>query len=164
MAESAGELGGEGPFATTPSIEFFILADRAEAVNGKLYMMGGGWDRYFVQSFAQPVPISFALGILVPWNATNRQHGLQITIEDADGHPLRDFRLEASFVAGRPAHIVTGETQRVILTVPTVAIKFEGPGAYQAVARVSNEAERRVSFFLVPAASPPPPQFPASPR
>jgi len=26
-------------------LDFLILADRAEAVNGKLYLLGGAWDR-----------------------------------------------------------------------------------------------------------------------
>src|SRR5262249_54509042 len=50
-----------------PIVEFFILADYAEAVNGKLYMMGGGWDQSFVKDFSQPVSFSFAIGIQVPW-------------------------------------------------------------------------------------------------
>lgn len=154
MTEPAGQQAMEVPFPAEPSIDFFILADRAEAVNGKLYMMGGGWDRYFVQSFGQPIPISFALGILVPWYATNKQHTIGITIEDADRRPLPNFRLEAGFVAGRPAHITVGETQRIILALPTVPVQFERPGAYQAVARLSNGEERRVPFHLVQAPAP----------
>ena len=33
----------------SPEIEWLILADEAELVNGKLYMMGGGWDRITAQ-------------------------------------------------------------------------------------------------------------------
>lgn len=151
--QSAGGQGHEQPLdvpvPTDPWIDFFILADRAEAVNGKLYMMGGGWDRYFVQNFGQPIPVSFALGILVPWHATNKQYTVIITVEDVDRHPIPSFRFEGTFVTGRPPHIGVGETQRVILAIPTVLIKFENPGAYQAVAHLSSGAERRVPFRLV---------------
>ena len=34
----------------TTSIEWLILADAAEVVGGKLYLMGGGWDRLTVNS------------------------------------------------------------------------------------------------------------------
>ncbi len=142
------------------TIDFFMLADRAEAVNGKLYLMGGAWDRNFVQDFQQPVPISFAVGILVPWNATNQQHTVEITIEDADGRQPVEFNLRAGFVAGRPPTAIQGETQRVTLAVPVVPVKFPNPGTYRAVARVLGADERRVEFHLIPAAAPviqPPP-------
>jgi len=132
-----------------PEIDFFLLADRAEAVNGKLYLMGGAWDRVFVQDFKQPVTISFALGVLVPWNATNQQHAVQIAIEDIDRRRPVEFSLEAGFVAGRPAWASQGETQRVILAVPSIPVKFPEPGAYQAVAHIAGGRERRVGFSLV---------------
>ena len=139
-----------------PRIDFFILADRAEAVNGKLYMMGGGWTQTYVQDFQQAVPISFALGILVPWNATNQQHMVQIMIEDPDGRTPISFTLQAQFVAGRPATAQAGEVQRVLLAVPVTPVLFPAPGAYEVVARVGAD-ERRVAFSVQPLATPPMP-------
>jgi hypothetical protein len=137
-----------------PSIEFLILADRAEAVNGKLYVMGGAWDRYAVQDFTQPVPISFAVAVQVPWGATNTQLTLRLQMEDADNRPVPNFTLSAGFIAGRPPLMKHGDKQRVILAMPLVPVKFPGPGPYQAVAQVVDDvgqvaAERRVSFQLV---------------
>lgn len=131
-------------------IDFFILADRAEAVNGKLYLMGGAWDRYFAQDLEQPLPISFALGILVPWNATNQQHSVRIRIEDLDRNQQMPFTLEAGFVAGRPPFATPGQQQRVILAVPSVPVRFLAHGAYQAVAEIVGGAERRVEFHITP--------------
>lgn len=153
MTEQAANKPQDIPVSTEPSIEFFILADRAEAVNGKLYMMGGAWDRYAIQNFANPIPISFALGILVPWLATNRQYTLAITIENLERQPVPNFNLTAGFVAGRPAHITQGETQRVTLAIPTVFFQVKEPGEYQAVARLSSGAESRVPFHLIQAAA-----------
>jgi hypothetical protein len=132
-----------------PTVEFFILADHAEAVNGKLYLMGGGWDRIFVPSFNQPVLISFAIGVLVPWNATNIRHTIQITIEDLDRKRPIDFNLSAGFVTGRPPTIIEGETQRTMLAVQRAPVQFKEPGAYQAVARIVGGHDRRVGFRLV---------------
>jgi len=132
-----------------PLVDFFILSDYAEAVNGKLYLMGGGWDRVFVQDFQKPVTISFAVGLLVPWNATNIRHTVQITIEDHDRKQPTGFSVDASFVTGRPPLITEGESQRTILALPGVPITFEGPGAYQAVARIVGGVEKRVGFRLV---------------
>ncbi len=47
---------------------------RAEAVNGKLYMMGGAWDGIYLRSMADPASFSIAVGIVVPWHATNVEH------------------------------------------------------------------------------------------
>lgn len=114
-----------------PTFDFFILADRAEAVNGKLYMMGGGWTRTIVPDVSQPAPLSFAVGVLVPWNATNQQHTVRITIEDLDRHRPVEFELEAGFVTGRPATATVAETQRALLALPAVPVLYPGPGAYQ---------------------------------
>ena len=54
-------------------VEWLILADEAEVVNGKLYMMGGGWDRLTAQSLPWGQHMAIAVAIRVPWMDTNRQ-------------------------------------------------------------------------------------------
>ncbi len=130
------------------SIDFLLLADRAEAINGKLYVMGGAWEQTQVPDLTQPIPISFAVGILVPWNATNEKHTLVITIEDVDGHPL-DFRLEVGFSAGRHPLAVPGVSQRVILAMPVVPIAVPGYGEYVVAAHLNGVRSKQVSFTVV---------------
>lgn len=139
------------------SVDFLMLADRAEAVNGKLYVMGGAWDRQFVQDFAQPIWLSLAIGILVPWNATNQQHNLQVTIEDFDGRPL-SFSLQAGFTAGRAATATPGEVQRVIMALPMVPQILPGPGKYTVKAAINGTLMKTVEFYA--AQSPPVPAAP----
>src|SRR5229473_2372195 len=45
---------------TSMQTDYLVLADRAEAINGKLYMVGGGWDR--VGLFQIPGPADFDVG------------------------------------------------------------------------------------------------------
>jgi phosphatidate cytidylyltransferase len=45
--------------------EFLLLADGAEAVNGKIYILGGGMERYLARSFPVALKADVALGILV---------------------------------------------------------------------------------------------------
>lgn len=137
-----------------PSVEFFILADRAEAVNGKLYIMGGAWDRQFVVDFKQPVFVSFAIGIRVPWNATNQDHKLRLTIESADGKPVEGFLLEAGFVAGRPPWAKQGESQRALLAIPVVPVMFPGPGSYLAKANVDDSIDSSIEFQMMSVSAP----------
>ena len=48
------------------SIEWLILADAAEVVGGKLYVMGGGWDRLTVHSQSAKKNLAVALALRVP--------------------------------------------------------------------------------------------------
>jgi hypothetical protein len=133
-----------------PRVEFFILADYAEAVNGKLYLMGGGWEQIFVDDFGKPVEISFAVGVLVPWHATNVRHTIQFAIEDMDRKRPVDFKLEAGFVAGRPPVVAEEmEPQVIKLAVQRVPVKFNEPGKYQAVVRIVGGDEKRTQFRLL---------------
>jgi hypothetical protein len=100
----------------------------------------------YLQDFSQPALISFAVGVLVPWNATNRQYTVAISFEDLDRQQPIPVTLQAEFVAGRPPSVTQGQVQRVILAIPTVAITLPGPGTYQAVARLSSGDERRAIF------------------
>jgi len=55
-------------------IEWVILADAAEVINNKLYLMGGGWD---VLRIGRPFPtqqqVAFAISIRVEWTETNQR-------------------------------------------------------------------------------------------
>jgi hypothetical protein len=129
-------------------VDFLLLADRAEAINGKLYAMGAAWDRIGVQDFAKPLTLSIALGVLVPWNATNQPHVVALTLRDADGVPV-EFKVEASFVAGRPAFL-NGETQRVLLAIPGANVVLPHPGNYVLVAAVDGVEKKLVRFSAAP--------------
>ena len=141
-----------------PEIDFLILADRAEAVNGKLYMMGGGWDRLTILDFAQPVGINLAIGVLVPWNDTNEPLPLTIWIEDQDFNKITP-ELTAMVSVGRPPNAVKGQTFRAIIAVQN-AWKLPGPGTYLVKVTVP-EGKRIAKFYaLTPdgTQSLPPPQ------
>jgi hypothetical protein len=140
-------------------VDFLVLADRAEIVNGKLYAMGAAWDRIGVADFGQPLSLSVAIGVLVPWNATNQQHTVTLTLRDADGAPV-EFRIEASFVAGRPAFL-NGETQRVLLAVPAANVLLPHPGNYVLAAAIDGREMKVVRFSATPAPPQPVPPPPA---
>ncbi len=130
-----------------PWVDFLILADKAEAVNGKLYMMGGGWDRLYVVDFAQPQRISIGLAIIVPWNATNANHTLSIRAETQDGSELAAFTL--TFKAGRSPELGQGDAQRIPLGLELLA-PLPGPGTYVIKAFIHDQEEGRVVFHAMP--------------
>lgn len=89
-----------------------LLADAAEAVNGKLYVLGGGWSI----TGPDPTPSALALKIDVPWHEANRRHSLVLSLRDADGLPVRlptpegdrPLEITGDFEVGRPAGIPPG--------------------------------------------------------
>jgi hypothetical protein len=137
------------------TVDFLILADRAEVLSGKLYMMGGGWDA--IGSFGpdQPSQFTAVVAFLVPWNATNVEHSCQIRLEDADGTALLSFSY--AIKTGRPPSLPEGATQRLMVCIPINAA-FPRPGMYALLAR-AGEHERRESFHV--RALPPPSASPA---
>ena len=89
-----------------------LLADFAEAVNGKLYIMGGGWSI----PGPQPSPSAIAMKIEVPWNETNRKHALKLELMDGDYRPVliptptgnAPLVISGDFEVGRPAGALQG--------------------------------------------------------
>ncbi len=132
------------------TVDFLILADRVEALQGKLYMMGGAWDRQMVRDFTRPVPISFALSILVPWTRTNEEHQIVIELVDANSTPT-GLTVEGAFTAGRPPTAIKGEAQRVTLAFPGIPHVFPGPGRYVLRVAINGELRKQVGFSVVEA-------------
>lgn len=102
-----------------------LLADNAQAADGKLYILGAGW----ATTTSPTAPMALAILIEVPWTEANRQHRLIVRLLDQDGKPVtvptpmgeQAFRLEAGFVVGRPPQAIPGTP----LNVP-IAMNF-GP-------------------------------------
>ena len=89
-----------------------LLCDFAEAVNGKLYVMGGGWNVLFAPG--QPVTMSVAAVIAVPWDQTNRKHelALELLTEDGESVAMEDetIAVTGEFELGRPPGIKPGSS------------------------------------------------------
>ena len=130
-------------------IEWMILADAAEVMNGKVYMLGGGWDRIPASQRDSDLRLfAIALSIVVPWHQINERHNLEVKIIDADGQRLM-FNVTGEFESGRPPGSVRGQ----LLRTP-VAFKFAGPlaqvGTYAVVGSIDGEESCRTTFHVHP--------------
>lgn len=126
--------------------EWIILADSAEVVNSKLYLMGGGWDRLIVnQQFPAQQVVSLAVSFEVEWNETNIRRPVELRIEDEDGRQLA--RVNAQIEAGRPAGITPGQSQRVQLAFK-LPLRFEKPGDFAVTAWIEEELAGRTHFSV----------------
>lgn len=86
-----------------------LLADAAQEVNGKLYVLGGGWS---VTGPDLP-PMSLAIKLDVPWSEANQTHRFEIVLVDADGRTVgvgdgQKVRVDGTFEVGRPAGLLAG--------------------------------------------------------
>jgi hypothetical protein len=129
-------------------IEYLILADAVEALNGKLYLMGGGWSTIASTDISRPLALAMACGVLVPWTETDDDHSVSLRIDDADGHDIVP-PLTIQFKTGRPATLQRGATTHIPFAIKA-EIQFPAAGEYVVIARVDDrpEGEQRLTFFV----------------
>ncbi len=138
-------------------IEFLILADSAQVVGGKLYMLGGGWSHYRVRSFPAQVVVSVALGISVPWDETNHKRSVELSIVDEDGQVILQ-PVTTQVEIGRPPGLKPGSSQRIVIAA-TVGFRLPKAGRYEVVGKVEGQEVNRIYFDAVqvgPRPAPPP--------
>lgn len=89
-----------------------LLADAAQAIGGKLYILGGGWSI----TGPGPAAMAIALKIEVDWNEANRKHKLRLALLTEDEQSVRvpgpagDQAVEVGgeFEVGRPPGLRPG--------------------------------------------------------
>jgi len=133
------------------AVEYLILADAVEALSGKLYMMGGGWDQIQVQQLDVPVPLQIACGVNVPYNDTDDEHTLTVTVADQDGQPIGPT-LNLTFRTGRSPNLARGAATHIPFAIKA-AFQFPKYDEYVVVATIDarDEDAKRLSFYVKPA-------------
>jgi hypothetical protein len=128
-------------------VGFLLLTDHSEAVNGKLYVNGGGWNVLRLPELPHEWAFHIALGIDVGWDETNRRHDLNVELHDPDGVELGEG-LSAEFETGRPPGMPAGQEQRLVMSIATSAT-FSTQGPHAAVVKVNGEEIGRARFYLM---------------
>lgn len=142
-----------------PDVEFLMIANYAEAVNGLLYMSGAGWTDHWRGDLGESSPpsaIGIAMSVLIPWGETNRNHHFVVTIEGEDGgEPLA--RVEGDVQVGRPPGLASGADQRSVLALNAL-LAFPKAGGYRVLGQV-GESMKSIAFRVhsqrMPMAMPP---------
>ncbi|MEZ5171668.1 MAG: hypothetical protein R3A49_13130 [Acidimicrobiia bacterium] len=129
----------------------FLIADHAEAVKGKLYVTGGGWDVLtFSKLPARRAHVSLAVVLRVPWHETDMKHALSIDLVDADNHSLLSKGpVGGSFSAGRPPHARVGDDQPGLFVMNFDNVGFKEPGDYRFLLSVNDEPLADARFKVV---------------
>ncbi len=152
MAEKRAPRSRQARLALPRSgVEYLILADAVEALNGKLYMMGGGWDQIHVQTLDVVVPLQIACGVNVPYNDTDDEHTLTVAVANLDGNAIGPT-LNLTFRTGRSPNLARGAATHIPFAIKA-GFTFPAYGEYTVVAAVDSRDEdrKRHSFYVKPA-------------
>jgi hypothetical protein len=126
-----------------------MLADGAQqAPNGKLYVLGGQWDRLTVPSFpAQHPTLAVVLVLRVEYSEALDHHQLEIELTlDGQG---RDVKATAQFVTGHAPGSGRGTPSFMPLALTFNNLKFEAPGRYEWVIRTDGDTIGRIPLEVV---------------
>lgn len=72
-----------------------ILCDSAQVYEGKLSILGGGWDRILFGS-----PFAVAAIVEIPWDRTGQILQSRLELVDADGHAVMPDGVSPFLIAG----------------------------------------------------------------
>jgi hypothetical protein len=135
-----------------------LLCDFAQAVGGKLYILGGGWSK--AVSWGQPVNMTLAIKLDIPWHLANTKLAFEIALLTEDGKQVvnpsvgQPIRGEGQIEIGRPAGLTPGTALDATMAAPMFGLQLPH-GSYRWELKVSEQLVQTVSFEVVP----PPPGF-----
>lgn len=137
-----------------------MLADSAQAVAGKLYILGGGWSI----TGPGPAPFAIALKIEVPWDEANRPHRFVLELLTADDQPVSVHSpqgetpvvVEGQLEVGRPAGLVPGTPLDSTTAINFMAMPIPPGGRYVWRLSIDGRTDEnwRVAFTTRAAAAP----------
>lgn len=128
-------------------VEWLIVADAVQVQGGKLFMLGGGWDRLTVPSVPHAMKLGLAAAFRIPWNDTNIRHPFVLRLEHEDGSIV--LEMAGQVEVGRPPGIAPGTAQRAQFAAELETV-FERTGTYRLLASLEGTA-RTATFTVVEA-------------
>jgi hypothetical protein len=117
-----------------------LLADAAQAVEGKLYVLGAGWS----VTGPQPAPMAIALKLDVPWDQANARHRWRMELVDADGEAVTlpeggAIFIEQEFEVGRPPGIKPGTALDYVVAMNITPLPLEAGRQYAWTLTIDGE-------------------------
>lgn len=110
--------------------EFLMFAEGAEAVNGKIYILGGGIDLHTAPGFPTMLRADIALGFLTAWGETNRTINVKVRVVDEDD--VEAFAIGLDTVVGRAPTTKPGQDIRSLIAIRG-PFPMTKAGSYKAV-------------------------------
>lgn len=138
------------PDALGPTVDVALLADSVQAVRGKLFVLGGGWDTLWVPRFPARHPtLAIGLRLRVPVTWSQESINLAVELQDEDGKGLlpRPLSHDIKLPSTPPRHPPATD-YGLIRSFTFNNLRFDHEGAYSFVISVDNEPVSRVRFSV----------------
>jgi hypothetical protein len=132
----------EGLPSETTDIEALMLADFAEVIQGKLYLMGAGWEQFMPPSYPAPMRFGIAALIRVPFLESNMPHSFSFVLRREDG--VEVFKIQGQVETGRPPGS-RGDSALVPLAINGQHM-VDKPTNWMLEAQVDNQPPRRLAI------------------
>ncbi len=130
-----------------------MLADSAQAVGNKLYILGGGWS-----ITAAGISHAVAIYFQIPWDLSDDKHVFVLQLLTSDGEPVADqngtpVRVEGEIQTGRPPGLKKGTPIDAPVAFEFPPMPFEPDSRYEWRLTVDGEskADWRLPFSTRPA-------------
>ena len=128
-------------------IEYALIADYAEMVGGKLYVMGGGWDNTTAPEVPAGIRMAVVVGVRLGWEETNTAIPVEMTVHDDDAQEL--VRVNGAVQVGRPTELTPGATQLAQIAI-NLQINLPTFGGYRVrVVAGAGDVSRSLPFRLI---------------
>jgi hypothetical protein len=127
--------------------DILLLADSAQVVDNKLYLLGGGWRYVRARHLPATHPMAVGIGLLVDWTETNRRHGFRLEVLQHDSdRPL--FAMDGEFEQGTPPGLEPGSQQRFLMAL-NVSPALETAGEHEVRLKVDGQAIAATRFTVL---------------
>lgn len=140
----------DAPDSLGPTVDIALLADAVQAVRGKLFILGGGWDTLWVRQFPARHP-SLAIGIRlrVPFSWHSESLQLSVELKDEDGKPLLPAPLSHEIrLPSASAQSSYASDFGVVRSFTFNNLQFAREGAYSFVISVDGDPVSRLRFTV----------------
>jgi hypothetical protein len=126
-----------------------LLCDYAQEVNGKLYVLGGGWSQLHASG---PADMALAVKLALPWSLADRAIPLTAALLTEDGQQVHmgdePVQFSAEIRAARPPDLPPGTALDVALAVRFANLVL-APGGYRFELGVDGAQLATVPFRVV---------------
>lgn len=133
-----------------PTIESLLLADFAEVINGKLYVMGAGFTQVHLANLEQAHRFYLAAAFRVPFSSSDEGVPFSVRLENLDAVPLECWSMEGQLETRRTPGQRDGDT----VTMFAVPVDVVVPEPMDVVLRIRFGEDERTSRFRVQVAHP----------
>jgi len=144
------------PDSLGPTVDVALLADAVQAVRGKLFILGGGWDTLWVARFPARHPsLAIGLRLRVPVSWNERSLKLSVELQDEDGKSLLPSPLAHDIRLPDPRHAGDTTDFGLIRSFTFNNLRFEKEGPYSFVISVDDQPVSRLRFTVRARPTPP---------